>query len=415
MGSNLIDRVIGKAIERGTLKITYHDGSVSEFGTPHPDYPDVEIRLADRKVIRDIVLDPKLGVGEAFMEGRIIMERGGILELIEVVRRNSPWEAKRTFAPTALHRRALKRLAYMKDSFNNPFTSRDNVAHHYDIGNDLYKLMLDEEHMQYSCGYWPRENMTLSEAQEAKLAHIAAKLMLEPGNHVLDIGCGWGGMAIFLASRADVKVTGITLSKEQLALARERAEAAGVSDKVTFELVDYRDLAARGETYDRIVSVGMFEHVGVPQYETFFRACKRMLTGDGVMLVHTIGRFGSPVAAEAFTRKYIFPGGYIPSLSQMMEASEKVRIIASDVEVLRVHYARTLREWYARCMEHRQAIVEMFDERFFRMWTFYLGAAVSTFEWGGLCNFQVQYCRNRYTLPLSREYMEEAERKLLAG
>lgn len=414
MSQKLIDRLIGKAIEHGTLKLTLHDGRSSTYGTPHPEYPDVEIRLADSKVIRDIALDTKLGVGEAYMNGRIIIERGGIMELIELVRRNRPWEAKGRFGRTAMHRRILKRLAYVKDSVNNPFKSKDNVAHHYDIGNDLYELMLDKEHMQYSCGYWPKDDMTLGEAQEAKLAHIAAKLMLEPGNHVLDIGCGWGGMAIFLASRADVKVTGITLSEEQIALARKRAEAAGVSDKVTFELIDYRDLAERGDVFDRIVSVGMFEHVGVPQYETFYRDCARMLSGDGVMLVHTIGRFGSPVAAEAFTRKYIFPGGYIPSLSQMMEASQKVRLIMSDVEVLRVHYAKTLREWYARCMEHREEIVEMFDERFFRMWTFYLGAAVSTFEWGGLCNFQVQYCRNRYTLPLTREYMEQAERKLLS-
>ncbi len=414
MSQTLIDRLIGKAITHGTLKLTMHDGRSSTYGAPHPDYPDVEIRLADSKVIRDIALDTKLGVGEAYMDGRIIIERGGIMELIELARRNAPWEAKGGFGQTALHRRALKRLAFIKDSFNNPFKSKDNVAHHYDIGNGLYTLMLDEEHMQYSCGYWPREGMTLGEAQEAKLAHIAAKLMLEPGQHVLDIGCGWGGMAIFLASRAEVKVTGITLSEEQLALARERAEAAGVADKVRFELVDYRDLAARGETFDRIVSVGMFEHVGVPQYETFFRDCARMLSGDGVMLLHTIGRFGSPVAAEAFTRKYIFPGGYIPSLSQMMEASQKVRLMATDVEVLRVHYAKTLREWYARCMENRQAIIDMFDARFFRMWTFYLAGAASTFEWGGLCNFQVQYSRNRYTLPLTRDYMEQAERKLLS-
>ena len=414
MSTTLIDRLIGNAIEHGTLKLTKHDGRSATYGKPHPDYPDVAIRLADSKVIRDIALDTKLGVGEAFMDGRIIIERGGIMELIELVRRNRPWETKGSFGQLAPHRRALKRLAFIKDSFNNPFTSRDNVAHHYDIGNDLYNLMLDEEHMQYSCGYWPRDGMTLGEAQEAKLAHIAAKLMLKPGDHVLDIGCGWGGMAIFLASRAGVKVTGITLSVEQLVLARERAEAAGVSDKVTFELVDYRDLAARGEIFDRIVSVGMFEHVGVPQYETFFRDCARMLSDDGVMLLHTIGRFGSPVAADTFTRKYIFPGGYIPALSQMMEPSQKVRLMATDVEVLRVHYAKTLREWYARCMKHRDAIIAMFDERFFRMWTFYLAGAVSTFEWGGLCNFQVQYSRNRYALPLTRDYIEEAERKLLA-
>ncbi|MEL1250654.1 cyclopropane-fatty-acyl-phospholipid synthase family protein [Aurantiacibacter gilvus] len=415
MSKGLVDRLIGKAIKHGTLQLTYHDGRTETFGAPHPDYPDVAIRLADSKVVRDIALDTKLGVAEAYMDGRIILERGGILELIELVRRNSPWESKGSFGQQSLPKRLFKRLSYLKDRVNNPFSAKDNVAHHYDIGNELYRLMLDAEHMQYSCAYWSRDDMTLGEAQEAKLAHIAAKLRLEPGMHVLDIGCGWGGMAIFLAERAGVRVTGITLSKEQLALARERAEAAGVADKIAFELVDYRDLASRGETFDRIVSVGMFEHVGVPQYETFFNNCARMLTPEGVMLLHTIGRFGSPASADAFTAKYIFPGGYVPALSEMMEPSQKVRLLATDVEILRVHYGKTLRAWYHRCMEHREAIVGMFDERFFRMWTFYLAGAASTFEWGGLCNFQVQYSRNRYNLPLTRGYIEEAESTLLSG
>jgi cyclopropane-fatty-acyl-phospholipid synthase len=232
---------------------------------------------------------------------------------------------------------------------------------------------------------------------------------------VLDIGCGWGGMAIFLAQRAGVEVLGITLSEEQLALARERAEAAGVADRVRFELIDYRVLAERGERFDRIVSVGMFEHVGQPQFETFFRACTRLLADDGAMLLHTIGRMGTPGRTDAFTDKWIFPGGYIPALSETVAASEKVRLIATDVETLRLHYARTLREWYARVVEHREAIVALHDERFYRLWTFYLAGATASFESGGMCNYQIQYARDRHALPLTRSYIEQAERALLAG
>ena len=253
----------------------------------------------------------------------------------------------------------------------------------------------------------------MGEAQEAKLAHIAAKLAIEPGNTVLDIGCGWGGMAIYLARHYDVKVTGITLSEKQIALANERVAAAGVADRVTIELVDYRDFAKAGRRFDRIVSVGMFEHVGRPQFETFFEACARMLAADGVMLLHTIGRLGGPGTTDAFTRKYIFPGGYIPALSETLAASEKVRLIATDIETLRLHYAYTLRAWYRRCLEHRDAIVALHDERFFRMWTFYLAGATAAFAHGGLCNYQVQFARSRHALPLTRDYLARNEQALL--
>jgi cyclopropane-fatty-acyl-phospholipid synthase len=257
--------------------------------------------------------------------------------------------------------------------------------------------------------------MTLEQAQQAKLAHIAAKLRLEPGNRVLDIGCGWGGMAIYLARHFDVSVLGITLSTEQLALASERAKQAGVAGRVSFELVDYRDLPERGDRFDRIVSVGMFEHVGRPQFETFFQASRRLLKEEGTMLLHTIGRMGSPGSTDAFTRKYIFPGGYIPALSETVAASEKHRLIATDVENLRLHYAFTLREWYARCLAHRREIEAMYDERFFRMWIFYLAGATAAFESGGMCNYQIQYARDRRALPLSRDYMQQAERLLMTS
>ena len=294
-------------------------------------------------------------------------------------------------------------------SINRQRRSRANVKHHYDIGNDLYRLFLDAD-MQYSCAYWPRPDMTLEEAQVAKKAHIAAKLALAPGQRVLDIGCGWGGMAITLAQLEAVEVLGITLSEQQLALARRRAEAAGVADRAKVELIDYRDLAAReAGRFDRIVSVGMFEHVGAPNFETFFRAAANLMTADGVMLLHTIGRFGRPGSTDAFTRKYIFPGGYIPALSETLAASEKSRLIVTDVETLRVHYALTLRQWYARTLAHEGEITAMMGDRFFRMWCFYLAGATSAFESGGMGNYQIQFARSRHALPLTRDYMGEAE------
>jgi len=347
------------------------------------------------------------------MNGRIVIEQGDVMQFVQLVQSNNRWERKAANLRASRARRWRNALKHRLASFNAAASSRRNVAHHYDIGNALYELMLDAEHMQYSCAYWPREQMTLGEAQTAKLAHIAAKLALAPGQRVLDIGCGWGGMAIFLARHAGVTVHGITLSSQQLALALERAERAGVADRVSFELVDYRDLAARGERYDRIVSVGMFEHVGRPQFETFFRACANLLAEDGVMLLHTIGRLGGPGRTDAFTQKYIFPGGYIPALSETLAASEKCRLIASDVETLRLHYATTLRAWYARCVERREEIVAMFDERFFRMWTFYLAGATAAFESGGMCNYQIQFARDRHALPLTRDYIAKAEARLL--
>ncbi|WP_338445045.1 cyclopropane-fatty-acyl-phospholipid synthase family protein [Pelagerythrobacter marensis] len=411
--ASLFDKAIGRAIKSGRLTVVHADGRRVEFGEPAPDFPEVAIRLADARVARDILLDPRLGAGETFMDGRLVIEQGDVMDLVQLVRSNARWEANADLRKASPLRRLGNSVGFALESVNQARSSRRNVAHHYDIGNALYELMLDAEHMQYSCAYWPREDMTLAQAQEAKLAHIAAKLAVEGARTVLDIGCGWGGMAIYLARHFDVRVKGITLSEEQIALARTRAAAAGVSDRVDFELVDYRELADRGESFDRIVSVGMFEHVGRPQFETFFRACARMLADDGVMLLHTIGRMGGPGSTDAFTRKYIFPGGYIPALSETVAASEKVRLIASDVETLRLHYARTLRAWYANCIAHREEIERMFDARFYRMWMFYLAGATSAFESGGMCNYQIQFIRDRHALPLARDYMREAEARLL--
>ena len=415
MSKRLITRYLAGIVKRGTLAVHFADGSSENFGSPSDALPDVAIRFVDRRVPRDILLDPRLGAAEAFMDERLIIERGGVMELVQLLRGNAPWDRGGSIGRPGRLRRWRNHAAFALESVNSRLGSQRNVAHHYDIGNAFYQMMLDTEHMQYSCAYWDDGVETLTGAQEAKLAPIAAKLALAPGHEVLDIGCGWGGMAIYLARRMNLRVTGITLSEEQLGLARTRAKRAGVSEQVNFELVDYRDLAARGKRYDRILSVGMFEHVGRPQFETFFRCCANMLADDGVMLLHTIGRIGTPGATDAFTRKYIFPGGYIPALSETVAASEKYRLIASDIEMLRLHYARTLRAWYANCEANRDQIEAMFDARFYRMWTFYLAGATAAFEYGGMCNYQIQFCRDRSALPLTRDYIGEAEDVLRSG
>lgn len=415
MSKTLLTKFLERGVTRGQLDVTFADGSSKTFGKPEPGFPQIALRLADDRVPRDILLDPRLGAAETFMDGRLIIEDGDIMGLVTLLRANNAWDKGGDIGRPRPLRRMLNRISAAAEKVNNAVRSKRNVAHHYDIGNDFYALMLDHEHWQYSCAYWPSDNISLGEAQTAKLAHIAAKLSLRSGDTVLDIGCGWGGMAIYLARHYDVHVVGITLSEEQLELARQRVIEAGVADRVLIELVDYRDFAAAGRKFNRIVSVGMFEHVGQPQFEDFFHACANLLTDDGTMLLHTIGRMGSPGATDAFTRKYIFPGGYIPALSETVRASEKFRLIATDVETLRVHYGKTIRKWYANCVENREAIVALYDERFFRMWMFYLAGAATVFEYGGMCNYQIQFARSRYALPLTRDYIEMEEQRLLAG
>jgi len=405
MSKSLLDRFLSRGVRHGRLGVVFADGSTSTYGTPAPGFPEVVLRFTDAKVPRDIILDPRLGAAEAFIDGRLLIEEGDVMGLVSLLRANNAWDKGGDIGQPSLIKRLVNRASFAAEQINNRVGSKKNVAHHYDIGNALYALMLDSEHWQYSCAYWPQDDMTLGEAQGAKLAHIAKKLALSPGQRVLDIGCGWGGMAIHLARHHDVHVTGITLSEEQAALARERVRAAGVADKVTILLEDYRDTAASGRRFDRIVSVGMFEHVGRAQFETFFEACARMLANDGVMLLHTIGRMGGPGTTDAFTRKYIFPGGYIPALSETVAASEKFRLIASDVETLRLHYAKTIRVWYDNCVTHRDAIIALHDERFYRMWTFYLAGAATVFENGSMCNYQIQFIRSRHALPITRDYL----------
>jgi cyclopropane-fatty-acyl-phospholipid synthase len=405
---SLFEKFLSAAVKRGTLTVIDHRGRASTFGVAESGWPDVTVRFADAKVARDIALHPDLGAGEAYMDGRMLIEKGDVLDLTSLIYRNNPWERGGTFNEPPYWRRAFRSVKGRLDRINWARKSRRNVAHHYDLDDRLYDLFLDADR-QYSCAYWTDPGNTLETAQQDKLAHIAAKLALKPGQRVLDIGCGWGGMALYLNRVADVDVFGVTLSGEQIKVARQRADAVGVADRVKFELIDYRDVTG---LFDRIVSVGMFEHVGPASYETFFKKCRNLLSDDGVMLLHTIGRMGSPGVTDAWTAKYIFPGGYSPSLSEIIAASEKSALIAADVETLRLHYAYTLREWYQRVVAHRVEIEALYDARFFRMWQFYLAGAATSFENGSMCNFQVQYARRRDTLPITRDYMALAEAQL---
>lgn len=406
---SLIDGFLSRIVKRGTLTLTDHAGRSRSFGQSDPDYGEIAIRFTDAGVGRYIASHPRLGAAEAYMDGRLVIEQGDILGLITLIRRNQPWEKGGDLRIKNPVRRAINNAGSRLSRFNWQSRSKQNVAHHYDLGNDFYRLFLDED-LQYSCAYFADPAMGLEQAQVAKKAHIAAKLHLRPGQRVLDIGCGWGGMALYLHQHCGVDVLGVTLSEEQLKIARERAAAAGVSDHVKFELIDYRNVEGQ---FDRIVSVGMFEHVGPPHFREFFAKCRNLLAEDGAMLLHTIGRFGGPGTTDAFTRKYIFPGGYIPALSETLAASEKARLIAADVETLRLHYALTIRYWYQRTVSNRDAIVAMYDERFYRMWLFYLAGAISTFEFGGMGNYQILYTRQRRALPITRDWITDRERKLL--
>ncbi|MCA1654264.1 MAG: cyclopropane-fatty-acyl-phospholipid synthase family protein [Sphingomonadales bacterium] len=397
--------LIGKLLRQGQVTIISPEGSRETHG-PGGD-KSLTVRIHDNRVKYEIARNPRLGFGEAYMEGRLTIEGGDILEFLELVVGNNRWEDGAA-GRKALHKgKSLFKTLLRR---NNPTSARKNVAHHYDIGNDLYRLFLDDD-LQYSCAYFTDPSNSLEQAQSDKKAHIAAKLYLKPGQRVLDIGCGWGGTALYLNRVADVDVLGVTLSEEQLKVARQRAEQAGVSDRVKFELIDYRAVAG---TFDRIVSIGMFEHVGAAHYEEFYAACHDLLTPDGVMLLHTIGRFGDAGAPDPFTDKWIFPGYHLPSLSQMFAASQKVRLISSDVETLRLHYAYTLRAWLERTRAAKAEIVKLHDERFYRLWEFYLAGGILMFESGGAGNYQVQYVRNRTALPITRDYMMEAEARYRA-
>ena len=404
----LIDRFLARRVKRGQLTVTHADGKTLRFGTPDPAFPDVAIRFTDRGAASFIVRHPALGAAEAFMDGRLVVERGDIRDLVNLLTANDPWEAGADALAANPLRRSVAAVTHRLNRINMARRSKRNVAHHYDLSDRLYDLFLDADR-QYSCAYFTDPANTLEQAQDDKKAHIAAKLALRPGMRVLDVGCGWGGMALYLHAKTGAEVLGVTLSEEQLKVARARAEAAGVADKVRFELIDYRHVTGR---FDRIVSVGMFEHVGPAHYKAFFRQCRDLLTDDGVMLMHTIGRMNGPGITDDFTTKYIFPGGYNPALSEIVRGYEGLRMFPTDIEVLRLHYAWTIDHWYDRTTAARADIVALYDERFFRMWQFYLAGAGAAFRHGGLCNYQVQLSRSRTALPVTRDYMIAGEAAL---
>jgi cyclopropane-fatty-acyl-phospholipid synthase len=404
----LLDPLFRRIIRRGELIVTDAAGREHRYGAPDPGRAPVHLRFHDKRVPFDIVRRPTLGVAEAYMDGRLDVGDDDILAFIDLYRFNARWEtAIDDGLATGEHPWIMK-----LGRANNRRKARRNVAHHYDLSDRLYDLFLDRDR-QYSCAYFTPENSDrdLDRAQLEKKAHIAAKLHLKPGQRVLDIGCGWGGMALYLNRVADVDVLGVTLSEEQLKVAKRRAAEAGVADRVRFELIDYRNVTGR---FDRIVSVGMFEHVGVPGFRTYFRKVRDLLAEDGVALIHTIGRMGPPSYTDSFTAKYIFPGGYIPALSETVAASEREHLMLTDVEVLRLHYGYTIQHWYERTGAAKDQIVTLYDERFYRMWRFYLAGAMTAFTQSDMVNFQLQFARDRHALPITRDYIAEAEKALLA-
>ncbi len=403
----LLSRLFNRMIRDGELTIVDHRGHAHRFGAPSATVPPATFRLTDAASARAIAFGPAIGAGEAYMDGRLIVEQGSIFDVVNLVTYNVRWDRAN---PVRLGLWRQAAFAARLDQLNLERRSRRNVAHHYDLSDRLYDLFLDTDR-QYSCAYYDDPADPLDTAQAHKKAHIAAKLDLRPGQRVLDIGCGWGGMALYLHRVAGVDVTGVTLSEEQLKVARRRAAEAGVADHVRFELIDYRAVSG---SFDRIVSVGMFEHVGLPHYRTFFDQVHRLLTPDGVALIHSIARADGPGATDPWTVKYIFPGGYSPALSQITPAIERAWLWITDIEVLRLHYALTLEEWYRRTVAAEDKIVALYDARFFRMWQFYLSAAVAAFRNDGHMNVQIQLTRTRDALPITRDYMAAAEAKYRA-
>lgn len=392
----------------GRLGYIDPDGERVEMGEDKPRC-DVVMRVTDWAADHRIALNPDLALGEAYADGHVVLEEGDLWDLMDLVGRN----LRDHGMPSALTRMlaAASMMIRTLHQFNPADRARRNVEHHYDLSDRLYDLFLDPDR-QYSCAYFPHPQASLAEAQEAKKRHIAAKLLIQPGQRILDIGCGWGGLALHLARLAKVEVLGVTLSSNQLRIARERAERAGLADRVRFELVDYRDL---DERFDRIVSVGMFEHVGVPHYGTFFDKARGLLADDGVMLLHSIGRLDGPGVTSQFIRKHIFPGGYIPALSEVVPVVEKSGLLMSDVEILRLHYAETLRHWRRNFRAAWDEAKRLYDERFCRMWEFYLAGSEMGFRYNGMMVFQLQLEKRLGTVPITRDYIGEWERTAAPG
>jgi cyclopropane-fatty-acyl-phospholipid synthase len=390
-------------IRRGCLTVTTAAGKSYSFGDGSG--PPVAIRFTRASAQRAVLFDPELKLGEAYMDGTLAVERGSIADVLSVLLRQR-WVTPRWAWPPRAARYLFRRL----QQFNPRARARRNVAHHYDLDGRLYSLFLDAD-QQYSCAYFESADQSLDDAQLAKKRHLAAKLLLKPGATVLDIGCGWGGLALYLAEMCGASVTGITLSEEQYRRAQRRALARGRAQQAAFELIDYRDVVG---TFDRIVSVGMFEHVGVGFYDAFFGKCAALLKEDGGALLHFIGRESSPGITNPWIAKYIFPGGYIPALSEVLPAIERARLIVSDIEVLQLHYAETLKAWRERFLAHRDEVVRLYDQRFVRMWEFYLACSEMAFREGDMVVFQIQMAKRKGVTPATRDYIAREEKRLRA-
>ncbi len=389
-------------VKVGSLTVIDAEGKTHVFaGGPGPE---ATMRLTDPTLYRKLFFSPELHAGEAYMDGRMSFPGSSLRAFLTL------FSVNRLSLGNQPMQKVLRRISRGLKRFQqaNPVgKAQQNVAHHYDLGNAFYKLFLDTE-MFYSCAYFRDEQETLEQAQRNKCRLIAAKLNLKPGQRVLDIGCGWGGLARYLAQIADVQVTGVTLSKEQHALAVDSMKSAGLDNRVSIQLKDYRELTGK---FDRIVSVGMFEHVGVGHYGEFFAKINELMTDDGVMLLHSIGHMSPPGTASPWLRKYIFPGAYSPALSEVFPAVENNSLWVTDLEFLRVHYATTLRHWHDRFEKNRTAVAEMYDERFCRMWEFYLISAEMMFRTGSQEVFHMQLARKRDAAPIVRDYITDVQRK----
>jgi cyclopropane-fatty-acyl-phospholipid synthase len=404
MIASLFRRALTPLVTTGALRFRFADGADIDLGDATG--PQVVARFTDGWAPWLMLLDPDLRTGELFTDGRLVMEQGTIYDLLVLVLQHGDttpptWSARLLDAA----RERLQRLTRGNDLTR----SRRNVSHHYDLDDRMYALFLDPN-WQYSCAYFEHPGQSLAEAQIAKMRHIAAKLAIQGGERVLDIGCGWGGLACYLAETAGAReVLGLTLSTEQAERARQRAAERGLDGRVGFALQDYRKVEGQ---FDRIVSVGMFEHVGRGWYDTFFDTCRARLASDGVMLLHTIGVSDAPSLTNPWITRYIFPGGHLPALSEMLPAIERAGLIVTDIEVLRLHYAETLRAWRDAFMARRAEAAALFDERFCRMWEYYLSMSETAFRCEGVVVFQLQLARRVDALPITRDYMRQAEAKL---
>ncbi|KRO59711.1 MAG: SAM-dependent methyltransferase [Pelagibacteraceae bacterium BACL5 MAG-121128-bin54] len=390
-------RFLNKIFKKGGFILIDANGNQFIIGTPASEQP-IKVKILDKKLHYKLLFHPDLYLGEAYTDGQLIIENGTLTDFLDLALMN-------------IGRSEFNIISYLTNKFRGSYRyltnfnfikkSKMNVSHHYDISDDLYDLFLDPKR-QYSCAYFKNDDDSLETAQNNKIQHIIKKLNIKPNQKILDIGCGWGSLAMDIAKSAQCEVTGITLSENQFNYCVKKAKELNLENQLTFKLMDYREL---NEKFDRIVSVGMFEHVGRKFYNKFFKQIDNLLDKDGVSLIHTIGSVNPPRDPHPWITKYIFPGGYTPSLSEVTTPIEKAGLIVSDIEVLRLHYAHTLRHWKENCIKNKEKIISMFDERFFRMWEFYLAGCEMAFKWGDQVVYQFQLTKNYTSTPVTRDYI----------